>query len=145
MTKKTPKPCPPDFKPTERDYALLDNRGIPREYAGHQIHEFREYWTIGDGAGVERADWNRAFRNRVEQKWDWDRHKFARRNEKPCKALELEPFELVAKNAIAPQSRPQAPEPRYKAPAPDVRKPGKPASTETALAALREMRSGTIG
>ena len=52
--------------PSERFYELALSRGIPREWIGHQIPEFRLYWIERGTLGC----WDSTLLNRVTKLWE---------------------------------------------------------------------------
>ena len=54
------------WKPSQRFYELAETRGIPREWCGHQISEFKLYWIERGTLGC----WDSTFLNRVDRLWD---------------------------------------------------------------------------
>ena len=55
------------WQPSERCYSLLENKGIPREWVGHQLGEFKLYWI---DAGLKKSSWDMTFSNWVKKNWE---------------------------------------------------------------------------
>ena len=54
------------WQPSERVYVLLESKGIPREWVGHQIGEFKLYWL---DAGLKKSSWDSTFNNWCKKNW----------------------------------------------------------------------------
>ena len=69
------------WQPSERCYALLETKGISKEFAGHQIDEFKLYWL---DAGTMKKSWDLTFLNWVKKSWEQaDKRRFYEQQPKP--------------------------------------------------------------
>ncbi len=75
------------WQPSERLYKLLESKGIPREWVGHQIGEFKLYWI---DAGLMKSSWDMTFNNWCKNNWEQvDKRRMY--HEKPQPALPKPP------------------------------------------------------